>query len=123
MKRGEVDWVHFDPSTGTEIQKTRPGVIVSNDQFNSFGIRFQIIPLTSKVDRIYPSEAWVFLKGEKRKAMADQIITADHTRLGKKLGDLSVQDLKLVDRALKAQLYRRAQFSGHILAVICRRLR
>lgn len=104
MKRGEVYWVHFDPSTGTEIQKTRPGVIVSNDPFNSFGIRFQIIPLTSKVDRIYPSEAWVFLKGEKCKAMADQIITADRTRLGKKLGDLSVQDMRLIDRALKAQL-------------------
>ena len=104
MKRGEVYWVHFDPSTGTEIRKTRPGVIVSNDHFNSFGLRFQIIPLTTQIDRLYPSEAYVFLNGEKNKAMADQIITADRSRLGKKLGELSIQDMRLVDRALKVQL-------------------
>ena len=104
MKRGEVYWVQFDPSTGTEVQKTRPGVIISNDVFNSFGLRFQIIPLTTNVDRLYPSEAYIFLNGEKRKAMADQIITADRSRLGRKLGELSNEDLRLVDKALKLQL-------------------
>ena len=50
MKRGEVWWVNLDPSIGTEIKKTRPAVIISNDSANKFLNRVQIIPLTSNVE-------------------------------------------------------------------------
>jgi len=56
MKRGSVWWVEFDPSIGSEIQKTRPAVIVSNDTANKYLDRVVVIPLTSNVSRIYPGE-------------------------------------------------------------------
>ena len=34
MKRGEVWWVQFDPALGSEIKKTRPAIIISNDATN-----------------------------------------------------------------------------------------
>ena len=104
MTRGEVWWVNFDPSIGGEIKKTRPAVIVSNDASNRHLNRVQIVPLTSKVERVYPSEALVRLEGESRKAMADQIATVSKRRLVDKTGRLSGKDMQRVEHAISIQL-------------------
>jgi len=104
MKRREVWWVNFDPSIGGEIKKKRPAVIISNDASNKFLNRVQVVPITSKTDRIYPSEAVVVFQGEERKAMADQLATVSKARLFRRADILSQEDMRKIEEVIKIQL-------------------
>lgn len=104
IERGGIYWVQFDPALGGGIQKTRPAIVVSNDAANAALNRVQVVPITSKTDRVYPGEALVEVKGEKRKAMADQLTTASKLRFGSQLGILSPSDMARVEAAIAVQL-------------------
>jgi len=103
-RRGEVWWIVFDPRVGSEVQKTRPAVVVSNDSSNRHLDRFQVVPLTSNVNRVYTGEVLVQIKKETGKVMGNQITTASQHRFHKKLAVLNTTDLKKVEAALKIQL-------------------
>lgn len=104
MKRGEIWWVEFDPAVGSEIRKTRPAVILSNDAANRNLARLVVVPLTSNVAQVYPGEALVNIDGRESKAMADQIMAADKKRLKSRLGVLSPADLRAVEDAVVQHL-------------------
>jgi mRNA interferase MazF len=75
MKRGEVWWVKAAPTTGGEVRKRRPGVVVSNDAANEYANRVQVVPVSSKTEKLYPCEALITVESRRVKAMADQVTT------------------------------------------------
>lgn len=103
-RRGEVWWVSFESSAGGEIQKTRPAVIVSNDAANTALNRVVVVPISSRIEKVYPSEALITIKGDQCKAKADQITTASKHRLRNKVGTLSRSDVLAVENAVLLQL-------------------
>jgi mRNA interferase MazF len=103
-RRGDIYWVALDPARGTEIRKTRPAVIVSNDSCNSFGTRVVVLPVTSNVSSLYPGEARIEVRGKPGRALGDQIRSIDKSRLRSRVGRLSEQELEDVDDALRITL-------------------
>jgi mRNA interferase MazF len=103
-RRGDVWWVAFEPSIGGEIRKRRPAVVVSNDIANRMLNRVQVVPMTSNLSRLYPSEAYVTVAGERSKAMADQLATVAKARLRERIGRIGADEIEAVGRAIRVQL-------------------
>lgn len=103
-KRADIWWVAFPKSVGGEVRKDRPCVVVSNDAANTFLNRVTVVPLTSSVARLYPSEAWLTLNGIRNKAMADQLTTVSKERLSNKAGDVSEAEMDGIERAIRVHL-------------------
>jgi mRNA interferase MazF len=104
IHRGDVWWIDFNPSIGGETQKIRLAIIVSNDASNKAINRVQVVPMTSNTSKCYPCEAYVEINGKIGKAMTDQLATVSKLRLKSKIGQLSIQNMLDVERAIKIQL-------------------
>lgn len=86
--RFEVYLVNLDPTQGAEIQKTRPCVIISPDEMNHHLATVIVAPMTTK-GRPYPTRISLTFGEKKGQIVLDQIRTLDHTRLVKKLGQVT----------------------------------
>ena len=104
MRRGSVWWVDFDPTAGSEIRKTRPAVIVSNNTANKCLGRVVVVPLTGNTQSAYPGNALVTVGGKRSRAMADQIRAVDKLRLHDKLCRLSASDMTAIEDAIRMHL-------------------
>jgi mRNA interferase MazF len=95
IKRFDIALVNLDPSIGSEIQKTRPCVVVSPDEMNSYISTVIIAPMTTK-GKTYPTRINCQFQGKNGQIVLDQIRTIDKTRLVKKLGQINQNEQRLV---------------------------
>ena len=103
-KRREVWWINFDPSVGQEVKKKRPAIIISNDRSNRYLKRYQVLPCSSQVRKVYPSEVVLEIDGKDSKAMADQLTTVSEIRFVEKIGTITEEEMKKVEEIIKIQL-------------------
>ncbi len=109
MRRGEIYYANLSPVVGSETNKRRPVLIVSNDANNRNAGTITILPITSNVSRVYPFE--VLLAPEDSglpkpsKVQAQQIRTISKQRIsGQALGWLSGELMQMVGAALRLHL-------------------
>jgi mRNA interferase MazF len=96
VNRFDVYLINLDPTVGSEIQKTRPGVIISPDEMNRHIRTVIIAPLTT-AGKEYPTRIPCEFKKKKGHIVLDQIRTIDKKRLTKNLGALDAEtQLKVV---------------------------
>lgn len=95
VARFDVFLVALDPTIGSEIQKTRPCVIISPDEMNLYLATAIVATMTTK-GKIYPSRVPVYFEGKDGLIVLDQIRTVDKTRLVKKLGTIDLNEQKAV---------------------------
>ncbi len=84
-RRFDVYLINLDPTTGSEIKKTRPCLIVSPDEMNEHIATVIVAPMTTK-GRAYPTRVPCRFRGKQGQVVLDQIRTVDKARLAQKLG-------------------------------------
>ena len=113
MRRGEIYLVNLDPARSGEANKQRPAVIVSNDGANTAAERSShgvvtIVPVTSKVVRIYPFQVLIPADAagldRDSKAQAEQVRAISIERLGPAIGQVPHRLMEELDEALRLHL-------------------
>ncbi|MBD1862941.1 MULTISPECIES: type II toxin-antitoxin system PemK/MazF family toxin [Trichocoleus] len=95
VKRFDVYLVNLNPTIGSEIQKTRPCLVVSPDEMNRNISTVIIAPMTTK-GREYPTRVACRFQGKDGQIVLDQLRTVDKVRLVKRLGRISTAAQKVV---------------------------
>ncbi len=103
-RRGDIYFVALDSTVGTEIRKTRPAVVVSNDSCNTHGMRVVVMPVTSNVSSLFPGEARIVVRGKPARVLGDQVRSVDKARLLSRVGHLRQEEVQAVDDALRVTL-------------------
>ena len=98
--RGEVWLINLDPTVGSEIQKTRPCVVISPPELHDHLRTVIVAPMTTK-SRPAPYRVSVVFSQKKGLVLLDQIRTIDKTRLVKKLGAVPANTLSIALRTLQ----------------------
>jgi len=113
MRRGDVVWVDFDPVRGSEANKPRPAVVVSNDGANrtaqSLGRGVvTVVPVTSSTSQVYPFQVLLPARScglsKESKAQAEQIRSVAMQRIGDTAGRLTGKLLAELDEAIRLHL-------------------
>jgi mRNA interferase MazF len=113
VRRGEIVQVNLDPSRGSEANKIRPAVVVSNDAANATATRLgrgviTVVPVTSSTGRVYPFQVLLpaGLTGLPRdsKAQAEQVRSIAVERVSKRVGQLPAALIAELDQALRVHL-------------------
>ncbi|WP_436496846.1 type II toxin-antitoxin system PemK/MazF family toxin [Actinokineospora sp. HUAS TT18] len=112
MRRGDIHLVDLDPVRGSEANKTRPAVIVSNDAANAVAARtgrgvVTVVPITSNTGRVFPFQVLLPVAcglAVESKAQAEQVRSVATARIRKRIGKVSPELLGHIDDALRIHL-------------------
>ena len=100
-KRGDIYWVYNEGSTvGSEIMKSRPAVIISNDKANKQSKTVLVAFLTTNAEKIFPNEILINCKGKKAKILLEQQKSIDKRRFGTHLGVVGPEVMKNIEDSL-----------------------
>ncbi|MCL1947989.1 MAG: type II toxin-antitoxin system PemK/MazF family toxin [Chitinivibrionia bacterium] len=103
VKQYDVYWVNLDPTIGSEIQKTRPGVIITPDEMNDNINTIIIAPLTTKSHN-YPTRLKTNIDGKNCWIVLDQIRAVDKSRLKDKIVELNKRDISKLKKIINEML-------------------
>jgi mRNA interferase MazF len=113
MRRGEIRLVDLNPVVGSEANKTRPAIIVSNDGANTAASRLgrgvlTIVPVTTNTDTIHPFQVLLEASdtglADDCKAQAEQVRSVDVQRIGRRVGSVPATTMGNLDEALRVHL-------------------
>ncbi len=104
LKRYGVYWANLDPVIGSEISKTRPVVVVSDDMMNKNLQTVVVCPLTTSLHPGWRSRIQITVKGKESEIAVDQIRTISTKRLIDEVGQLSKSDALKI-RILISEMY------------------
>ncbi|TXI84928.1 MAG: type II toxin-antitoxin system PemK/MazF family toxin [Crocinitomicaceae bacterium] len=100
VKQYQIVLVNLDPTLGSEIQKTRPCVIISPNEINDNLKTVVIAPMTSS-SRKYPTRVKVKHNSQDGWVVIDQLRTIDKIRIVKKFGSLSEKEIRACKRVIR----------------------
>ena len=113
MRRGEIRLIDLEPTRGSEANKRRPAVIVSNDRANATADRLArgvitVVPVTSSIARVFPFQTLLPADATglrvASKAQAEQVRSVSIERVGAVLGQVPADLMAELDDALRLHL-------------------
>ncbi len=104
MKRGDIWWVALDPGQGSEIKKTRPCVVLTNNTLNRLRKTVVVVPLSTAAKPHPPITVPVTCQGRPAVAVIDQVRAVAKHRLQSRVESLSPEDLETITTALSTIL-------------------
>lgn len=113
MRRGDVVWVDLDPARGSEADKRRPAVVVSNDGANRTAETLgrgviTVVPVTTVTKRVYPFQVLLPAHScglaKASKAQSEQIRSVAVQRIGTTAGRLTPELVDQLDQAIRLHL-------------------
>jgi mRNA interferase MazF len=111
IDRYGVYWVSLDPVEGSEIAKTRPAVVVSDDEMNEHLGTVVVCPISSRIHPLWPSRVQAKVGGKPAEIAVDQIWAIAKSRLGRRIGTLAPGPAAAV-RHLITEMYGVLSVSG-----------
>lgn len=100
LKQYQIVLINLDPTIGSEMKKTRPCVIISPNEMNTFLQTIVVAPMTSS-SKTYPTRIEINHDKKKGWIVLDQIRTVDRQRITKVLGNLTEKEIRKVKEVLK----------------------
>src|SRR5436305_3807065 len=104
VRRGDIWWVDFDPTRGSEIRKARPAVVITADALNRARRTVVVVPLSTGPEPRPPIVIATPSAGARAVAVCDQLRAVDKARLNRASGRVSAADLRHIEDGIRRVL-------------------